>query len=590
MLPNAGLHGRRDHLVEACSIEIVAQSVLLLAVVVPTAILFFPSALIALAAFAGAQLYHELSPALGKSGDVSGISFELLVTAAFVTSLLYGVASVRYRFISSDQNHAGRRLRPLSGRQGDELGALIDDLWRALPQSRGAPPQAVWFSNFNVMASASEGKGSRQIQVSSALWQRAVHRDVVAVGILAHEMAHLYFRDVRLLRFIQAVNFTTRCIILVTMIAVVVFATTLIAYVSLGQSGANSFLHIITQITVIICFAALLLLLPSISLLMIRRHAAFITALIEIRADASAGLWTTGLSDFARALSNDKQLRAATLADIGHSLVSPGLTHLSNLERVALLNNPARIGTPKLRYFALSLILPFLLPINPLTPLLSGGILDHYLMALVVAAAHVTTVAMVIVAAPALPGALPWGRAVAASAFLCVATMLPRINLYEVGYLLTHLSAGLIEPGGFGTTQLTIPQMLDDIAVTLGGVRDKFANSADGGYILLAIVFGTLALRGLSVIARSMPSQWKWQWVIPGMVAGYVALVVTHDEWRSLSMPPFDIGGALAEWFQHTRWLLLPAPEAVALGALVVQRLVRFFVNAETPEDSARSK
>ncbi|MDA9545314.1 hypothetical protein ACM43_12845 [Bradyrhizobium sp. CCBAU 45321] len=563
-------HSARS-LAEACSIEIVAQATLLFLVVVPTATLLFPSLLIALVAFGSAQLLDRFELLHGAQ-DWTEVNFKLLLGTAFVSILMFSAAHIRHLILAAPDSRSNeRRLRPVSGRAGDDLVALVSEMWRSLPHTHGAPPSLVWFPNFNVMASARGTGASGEIQVSSALWQRAAKRDPVAMGVLAHEMCHLLFRDDRLLRFLQAVGRTSRIVIRATIVMIMALAAALVILIPLGRTGANSWTDAGLHVLAVLCFSTLFLLLPSIGLLLIKRQVSLITTLMEIRADAVGGLWTSGLSGFAQALADDPSVRASSLADLRHSLLSPDLTHLSTFERIALLKDESRLGTPKLRYFALSLALPFLLPINPLTPLWGGGVLDHSWMALTASTAHVRTVAMLIMSSRAFSKPISWKTAVSMAVFLCLASFLPRVNLYDFGYLFTHLSACLTQSGGFGSEPLTPDRIVEDILTTFASVCEKLIAASGGWMLLLALGCATVSLRALSIVARVSQPNWRWQWVAPSIAAGLAALLSTYDEWRSFSFPPFDLA---ADWIKLTKemiWLRIAAPELAAIGIAALQ-------------------
>jgi hypothetical protein len=558
-------------LVEACSIEIAAQTVLLWVVILPTAIVIFPATLIALGLYMVAHLIGDLSAHLQWIGGFAeGQWWTLLLASGIACFAIAGAQLIVGR--SSGYFHPERRLRPLSGRAGEALSDIVAELWRVLPSGTRGPPHVTWFPNFNLLASADESGASQEIQVSSALWERAVRRDPVAIGILAHETAHLVFRDGRRLRPMESIVTAARRVLSAATVGVL--ATAAVAGIVFA-AGANytSLIDLAWREAAVAVFAALVLLIPFLANLAVRREAALITALIEIRADACAGLWTNGLASFARSLSQDPGLKATSLADVRHSVLSPDLTHVSNSERIALLGNTVRLATPKVRYFALSLALPFLLPLNPFTPLLAAGALDHMLVAAVVVVAHVTTVAMIVSAALALPALLSWRTAAGLAAFLCVATMLPRINLYEIGYLFTHLAAGLASPGGFGREPLTWASIAKDIATTFNGLWEKLAKASAGSLFLLAIICSAASLRALSLLAREPCSRGSRQrlWAAPAAAAGMAAIIVTHDEWRSFEFPPFNLIENWAALAESIPWLRLCAPELTGLLVFALQ-------------------
>jgi hypothetical protein len=52
------------------------------------------------------------------------------------------------------------------------------------------------------------------------------------------------------------------------------------------------------------------------------------------------------------------------------------MTHLLESERMQIVRRPERLLTPKVQYFFFSLCLVLLLPLNGVTPLFEGGIVD----------------------------------------------------------------------------------------------------------------------------------------------------------------------------------------------------------------------
>ena len=570
-------------LVDAASIEIATQSVLLWAVVLPTGIVVFPAILFPLCIFIVAHLLGTISVNLQWiSGWAETKWWTLLVTSGIVSLAVTGARYIAHRI--SERSPRERRLRPLSGRQGEALDQIVAELWRPLAKGRQGPPLVMWFSNFNVLASASESGRSRVIEVSSALWERAVRRDAVAIGILVHEMAHLVFRDGRRLRPLEAIVPAARLVLKLTMAGIVATAV-VAAIVSSMESGGAPMHSLLLREVSVVAFAALVLLIPSLANLIIRRQAALITALIEIRADIVAGIWTNGLSGFAHSLAQDPSVKSSSLAEISHSILSPDLTHISNSERVALLNDTTRLATPKLRYFALSLALPFLLSLNPYTPLLASGAFDHLLVSVVAVVAHVATIAMIVSAAPSLFTPLSWSTTAKLGVFLCLVSVLPQINLFQIGYLLTHLATAIASPGGFGPDLLTPEGVLSDITIAFTGLWESLVVASGGLFFLLAAACSAASLRAQSVLARRKTSELgsrpsRRTWLAPSAVAGVVAFASVRDEWRSPEEWPFILG---ADWFAITSsvpWVRLCAPELASMVVLGLQTVVlRTFVN-----------
>ncbi|MDG4878266.1 hypothetical protein P9273_24635 [Mesorhizobium sp. WSM4935] len=554
-------------LVEACSIEIAAQKVLLWVVVLPTAIVILPATVIALALYLTVHLIGAISTNLHWIGEWAEEHWWSQLVASGIISLAVGwVPSILSRNPSLVRGE--RRLRALTGQAGGALASIVSDLWQLLPRAAAQPPPTVmWFANFNVMASANDRSNFKEIHVSSALWERAIRRDPIAIGILAHEMAHLVFHDGPRLRSIEGFVATAHRALGAAKISVLLPAA--MAGIAAVVNYTTLFDLVCYEVAVV-AFAALVLLVPIFADVIVRRSAALITALIEIRADACAGLWTDGLAGFARSLSADSSVKPSSPADIRHSVLSPDLTHISNSERIALLSDTQRLATPKLRYFALSLALPFLLPLNPLTPLQGGGMLDYILVAAVVVVAHFTAIAMIVSGAPALSASVSWRTTSTLGAFLCVAIILPQVNLYQFGYLLSHLAAGLVSPGGFGTDALTWETMLSDIEISIIGLLDDFLKATGGGLIFVAMICSTVCLRVLSsrtrqiisVLPRKIP---KSLWIGPASLASIATLASIYDKWRSPTFFPFNLA---AVWFEATismPWVRLCTPELVGV-------------------------
>lgn len=560
--PNAAV------LLKACNLEIGVQLLLFWGVIVPIGVVIFPAAVIVACFSVAANLATEISASVDWMGKWVEEQFWVMFAVAAIACASAAVVQIVKDNRQSAKPALHRRLRSPIGPAGLILTNIVDALWRSLPATRGrSPPTILWFPNFNVLARTEEQGLSQSLQISSTLWDRTVRGDVVAHGILAHELAHLVYRDGRRLRPLETVITAARRILNVA--SGCVLATAIASAVTYLIWSYVAFNELLWRAASVMGLSVLVLLIPVLSLLTIRRQSAFITALIEVRADVSAGVWTGGISKFGDTLANDQTLKGSSISDLRHSLISPSLTHLSNFERVKLLKEEERIGTPKLRYFALSIVLAFVLPINPYTPLFAGGSLDYLIMAAVIVAVHFAAFGMIIIAANARSDPLSWQAAGKLAVFLCTALCLPHVNMYEIGYLLTHFTAALVMPGGFGTDPTTVATLWNDIATSFYGLWTKLLDASGGFAFIVAVACSAISLRALSLLARQSYrhkaiSLNTWFWFVPACAGGLVALVSTYDPWRVPESSLFDLG---KQWFSVTEsipWVRLCAPGIAA--------------------------
>ncbi|MCP3417930.1 M48 family metalloprotease [Bradyrhizobium brasilense] len=565
---------RLTNLIDACSLEIKVQLFLFWIVTLPISSVFVP---VTVTAFCVQWLLSDLSGVELVNSALLSFAEEIQLPVM----LLVGIACVLFvgRCIMRGIDHpvTGRQLSVPTGKSGAGLLNLVAELWASLPQSKGPPPRTVWFSNFNVMARATGSGSSGELQISSALWERAVRRDSIAIGILAHEMAHVHFRDERIMISMSRAVSSTR--ILLRLVSFGVIGTCVaIGFMELVKAVPNelTLTRIATGALAVVSFAGLLLLIPWLTGLAVRRQAALVTALAEIRADVSAGIWTGGLSGLARALASDPHVKAATVSDLRHSVLSPNLTHVSIRERVQLLNDARNIALPKLRYLVLSVALAFLLPLNPFTPLFMGGMFDHLIITATVVAVHVAAVGMIISSMPAINSGLSWKDSQMLGWFLCLLTLLPKVNMYVIGYLLTHTVARLVHSGGFGNDD-SWASVRTDFLESGQDLLHK-ASDACGGMmgLILASLCGAIGLKilsGLSARAEDSPVLRKIRLFVPVMAAAAFALAASYDQFRSSYL---DLGSlSLArDWTNLTApaaWLRLCMPEiAAALIASVL--------------------
>jgi hypothetical protein len=238
------------------------------------------------------------------------------------------------------------------------------------------------------------------------------------------------------------------------------------------------------------------------------------------------------------------------------SLFSLRLTHISETERAELLASPARLFTPKLRYFALSLALPLFLPVGYFSSLFFGGALDQLLVAAPVAALQFCTTAMTSGAVP-LPARRLWLLAAA----LCLAGALPHLNLAPIGYLAANMALSLSKPGGFGDPG----PPWSDVPVTFWDIANKIRDALHSGWIVAALplIFGCLWVQHRRAAARAPAIE-------HAIAAALVMVLVSYDPFRAdfLSVLPFSLAGTITRQTEPFSWVRVALPSFTGLAVL----------------------
>jgi hypothetical protein len=331
------------------------------------------------------------------------------------------------------------------------------------------------------------------------MWQRAVRGDPIARSILVHEFAHVVYRDGRRLVYLARIVRAAKVTLLASVGAMLMTAT-VAAAVYVARSF-TTFADLAWHVAGVSSLCLLVLIIPVIGMQTIRRQAALITALSEVRADVAASAWNREAKRFGELLEADPTLKGSSIEDLRHSLMSSRMTHLSNAERISLLKDDERLSSPKIRYFAFSVLLAFMIPLNPYTPLFVGGAFDYLLMAAVVASAQFTVLGMLIISCSARGKSVSLRGATKSALFLCVLICVAHVNMYEVGYVLTHWSASFVTPGGFGGGHTTIASLLGDAKSALNGLWKRLQETADGSMFPVALAVSAASLLGCSWLA-----------------------------------------------------------------------------------------
>lgn len=554
-------------LARACDAEIRAHQLIFALFMLPLLVLFVPSLLVAL----GFNLLSYLAAPAVASGLRD--HFHALQAAM---ALLCGLAALAYArgvYTHDERSGTSRAVRAPVGAQGEVLRDRVRELWSTF--SQGDPPHVFWFPNFNVLARAWDARGKRHIEVSSGLWERVVRGDRVADFILAHEIAHLTKRDIPSFRRLAAASAAARSMLqtllwLGAFFAILAACLRFAAALGSRQSPAQGLLEALSTLIV----AALLLLAVPLSEISIRRYAGFIASLMEMRADITAALGTSGLHRISSAISADPTVRGSSLRDLGRSLVAVNLTHLPDSERLRILASTDRLITPKLRYFAFSLLLAAVFPVNPVTYLVWGGALDHMLTTSLVGAFFAASVAMIIHGSTGASLSLP--RALIVATALSASAILPLFSVNDFAYLLTHLVAGITIPAGLGAEPLTIGQIASDSWTTIAGVAGKIWKAAAEGAITMSILFCTFAVMALAFLARSLAPRLRWQprlAIFPTAATCILLILTSRDPWRDAFYTawPLSQANTISASLRHNAWLGLCLPLLGALAAFAAQ-------------------
>lgn len=559
-------------IVRACSIEIRVHQAILLFLLLPLLGLFFPAVFTALSLYIAVNAIASL-PGLATSNENAALPYWLglllISGAGLVATAVFTARQALRQELATNLLPEDRK--PPRGAEGQLLAERVASIWARLP-ARGRPvPSIVWYSNFNILAHAYDTLGAQTIEVSSGLWERVTKDDPVASGILAHETAHLVFRDPPMFRVLAVATATLRRLLWIVLgIAIAATAIVILSQTAKDIVSRNSVAAVLKHTLAIATVAVLVLVALPLGIIIVRRYSGFIVSVMEIRADVAAAIWTSGLTSFATALANDPTLRRSTLTDLCHSLVSLNFTHMPETERLDLLQSTDRLITPKTRYFALSLALPLLVPINAATYLIEGGAIDHALVAAVAVAFQFAAVAMVLTGSQA--AALSWRRALYLGFALPLVQSLPLIDLGAVGYLFSNYAIAIAIPGGLGSDPMTISQILSDLWTTMADVGERISAAISGRWFIVSIIPVALSLKAMSKLSVATAGGWAPLAFLSATAASFVSLLSSFDTWRGdfFSVWPLSLSADWFVWTASVSWVRLCAPSATALFVVLI--------------------
>lgn len=562
-------------IIEACTAEIRIHLCIFIIIIFPIVVLILPSVLLAFSVhflvYIGVEFFGIIENAENITNQVVDENFTKICCLFFVATSLLLLSTIKDSIKIESTN---RPLREPKGIKGGVLINTVDSLWKDLGVSERPSPNVVWFVNFNLLAHAVEKNKRQEIQVSSGLWEKIAQEDSIANVILTHEIAHLVHRDPLVFRFLNAcINGAQKNI--KHILNVCIFSAILVLIQQLSEDIAKSIsmLNIVRHSIAIIATASLVLAILPLGEIIVRRYIGFMSSLMEVRADVSAGLWTEGLDQFVSSLKNEP-LRRLTLKDLIHSLFSLDMTHISDIERLTILKSSDRLITPKIRYFVLSLSLAFFFPLNSVTPWLASGAIDHLIMLTTVVAFHAAGISMIILSAEAV--LISWSRSFILAMALCASEALPNINFGEVGYMLTNLAISLGNSLGFGSEPVSYDRITQDFSVTMNGFISDIKESLHFGWFIISVAVATFALHHLSLVSKKLYAKntsLKYQKLFIAVgIACFMAIISGYDPWRNYFFEIWPL--CLAEnWFLWTEafpWVRLCSPSLSSFLMLYV--------------------
>lgn len=552
----------------ACSVEILVHRVLLSVIFLPFAFLVFPF----LTFHIGVSLvnvnlsddWRQWRHLAAKPEFVFLTDAQEIALATALVLLMVLLSAARYRRSLRQLENpvpGERRYREPKGNRGLALKMRIAILWSRVALQATPPPEVFWFPNSAVLAQAMTRSGHPEIAVSTGLWERIEDSESIADLILLHELAHLAYGDPDTFRSLSALlSAVTRCVMLLLRVLIVTIGFLLVqqAVVSYRANPQQGF--ILRQEVAVAGIGLIALSLCPVTAAMLRRYIGLIVSLIELRADACAAQWAGGLERFVKVLSNHPMVHKSTLTDRARSLFSLDLTHLSETERLEILSDPSRILTPKVQYFAFSLVLVLLLPLNGLTPLFEGGVVDLAAVITVAAALMMALTAMLVLAGRVTNWISP-ARLLALSACATGFTAACQINLYTFVYSLSTsaVEIGLGRPSlSENGSSLSVANFLSVMGYAFVDIRNQLTNIWSRGWIALSVVITMAAFTGLLVAARNVRGLGgvrSWLPAIASIASGVGVLLDGYDQWRSFVIEDTLFGRVFAGWASVTHRL-----------------------------------
>jgi Zn-dependent protease with chaperone function len=511
---------RADALSRSASVETAAHVTVLICVLLPLLGVVFPALLI----LVGFTMLTASAPDSAVGQWISRSE----VAPFSIACVLAAIVGVFGALFAPQRSATATKLREPVGRDGQKLVELTQKIWQQT-RGKGRMPTVRWFPAMDIAAYAAMPGGRSEVHVSAGLWRSAVSGEPAAQAILAHELAHLRYRDPLLLALLAHICTAIRAILLVmSLLGLVVIVWVLILETQIMLLKNNNISFIIGGWLRILGAASVVVILMPLAWLAIRRQIAFITSLIEIRADVAGAVYTEGLEHFTQLFATHKGVARSGSRNFLSSLVSIELTHIPERERIGILASPQLIITPKIQFFAFSLLLVFLLPINFASPLLWGGAANHIAMQAITITFNAALVIMIIVGRSAAKIQISTRRLVGLAAASVMITALPRINLEPLSYLAMSWIAG------FGGQPADLSSLPHDVAVTASDLAGKARVALLNRGAVVAGAVSTLSLLALYVAAPAAAWIPAWLRVAAALLLVSAGSVIAgHDEFRA---------------------------------------------------------
>ena len=585
----------------ACSVEILVHRFLLSAVFLPFALLVFLFLTFKITvSLLSLNLSDDLRrlrglPETQKFILISdewqlSIAIGLVLVVAAVSARRYWRSTIRLESAVS----TGRRYREPTGAQGLTLTQRVESLWSQVGPRRVLPPPVLWFANPSVLAQAMVRSDRSEIAVSTGLWERIQALDPIADAILLHELAHLRYRDpVTFRRMAAQLESAVSCVALLFHVLAVTTSLLMLQQVLLAILDHRQLGFAFRQGVVVAGIGAIALLLCSITAAAVRRYVGLITALIELRADVRAAHWSGGLSRFADLISACTMVHRSTWTDRARSLFSLDLTHFSETERLEILRSPEQLMTPKVRYFGFSLVLVSLLPLNGLTPLFEGGILDWAATVAVAVGLTSASAAMLTIAARA-KRRISAMRLMVLSVCSVLFSAGCHINLYTFAYSLSTaaVEVGMGRPSlSENGTTLSLANFVIVMSYPFRDIARQLAELWSGGALVVGMVIVMAVFTGMQELARNPGRFGRLRWPVPAIVsvAGGVGVVLdAYDPWRGSIFETTLLGRVCLAWaafVDHVPMARFTLGACLAVSVLLLSRAIDLAINL-----SARGK
>lgn len=513
--------------------------------------------------------------------SVATLGFGILAAVPALAFGLYrGWITTRTKLAEDALAPNSRYKRVQTQRLATPLLALVDQLWADLPTTSGTTPTTVWFSNLGVVARALSSHEGPCIAVSVGLWERIVRGDPLARVVLLHEMAHLSFRDLRTIALFEGISEMSRTVL--TILFYTVGATILwlgLSEITQGVIVGRPGTIVLGRLVGLVLIGSITGILAPMLLLLVRRYLGFLISLLELRADVVAAMWAGGLSRFAFTFAQDTSIHQSSVVELTRSLFSTELTHLPESERLDLLRHPARLMTPKLRYFAMSLIYPAVLPLTGFIGYILGGVFALISVIVVVAAVNITC-ALMLTLYVRLEAQIPLQRVLILSAALVAFMATPQIRLDAVNYFIVTSIASFTFEGSVGAADASMRQVWLDLQTTALDIGGQLESVVNRGWIIGSWIVTVAALSTIGAVGSRLAVLRGNQRVIFYILVACITMAAIcvdgYNEWRGVDL--FKIPATL--WLDVTNAFpflrLALAPICVACTFLITFLCERF--------------